>query len=86
MVAFAGQDTVSTTLSMFLNDMACYPNVQDRLRQEIIDKQVDIGDDGADFTQEDYESMPYLNAVLKVRLIFLCKLHCLRLTSRNRCD
>ncbi|KAF8532178.1 cytochrome P450 [Gautieria morchelliformis] len=63
--SISGHDTVSTTLSMFLNDIARYPEVQDRLRQEINTKQAEIGGDDATFTQEDYDSMSYLNAVLK---------------------
>jgi hypothetical protein len=51
---------------MFLNDLACYPDVQRRLREEIMAKQAEIGGDAASFTQDDYEAMPYLNAVLKV--------------------
>lgn len=50
---------------MFLNDMAQYPEVQDRLREEINAKQAGIGGKNAIFTQQDYDSMPYLNAVLK---------------------
>jgi hypothetical protein len=52
---------------MFLNDMANYPVVQTRLRGEILAKQAEIGGDDVPFTQEDYDTMPYLNAVLKVR-------------------
>ncbi|KAJ7639233.1 cytochrome P450 [Roridomyces roridus] len=65
MVLFAGHDTVSTTLAMFLNDMARYPTVQQRLRQEINAKRAEIGGDDVKFSQDDYDSMPYLNAVLK---------------------
>ncbi|KAJ7346262.1 cytochrome P450 [Mycena albidolilacea] len=65
MVLFAGHDTVSTTFSLFLNDMGIYPDIQQRLRSEIEAKRVEIGGEDAIFTQEDYDSMPYLNAVLK---------------------
>jgi len=51
---------------MLLNDLACYPEIQNRLRQEVNEKQAEIGGDDARFTQEDYDAMPYLNAVLKV--------------------
>jgi hypothetical protein len=53
---------------MFLNDIARYADVQDRLRQEINARQAEIGGEDAAFTQEDYDSMSYLNAVLKVGL------------------
>ncbi|KAJ7247441.1 cytochrome P450 [Mycena haematopus] len=65
MVLFAGHDTVSTTFSLFLNDMGLYPEIQHRLRSEIKAKRIEIGGEDANFTQEDYDSMPYLNAVLK---------------------
>ncbi|KAG6909895.1 hypothetical protein DXG01_014709 [Tephrocybe rancida] len=65
MVLFAGHDTVSTTLAMLLNDLSRNTEVQDRLRAEINAKQAEIGGDDATFTQEDYDSMLYLNAVLK---------------------
>ncbi|KAG6846360.1 hypothetical protein H0H93_014452, partial [Arthromyces matolae] len=60
-----GHDTVSTTLAMLLNDLSHHPDVQNRLRDEINAKQAEIGGDDATFTQDDYDSMPYLNAVLK---------------------
>jgi hypothetical protein len=59
---------VSTTFSLFLNDMGLYPDIQQRLRSEIEAKRIEIGGEDAIFTQEDYDSMPYLNAVLKVSL------------------
>ncbi|GLB34391.1 hypothetical protein LshimejAT787_0112750 [Lyophyllum shimeji] len=62
---FAGHDTVSTTLAVLLNDLAKFPKVQERLREEIMAKGVDLGDEDAKLTQEDYDSMPYLNAVIK---------------------
>ncbi|KAG5729856.1 hypothetical protein E4T56_gene13850 [Termitomyces sp. T112] len=65
MILFAGHDTVSTTLAMLLNDLANHPTVQERLRKEVSTKQVEIGGDDVTFTQEDYDNMPYLNAVLK---------------------
>ncbi|KAI0031071.1 cytochrome P450 [Vararia minispora EC-137] len=65
MVLFAGHDTVSTTLAMFLTDMGRFPEVQAKLREEILAKQAEVGGEDVPFTQEDYESMPYLNAVLK---------------------
>ncbi|KAJ6449850.1 cytochrome P450, partial [Mycena sanguinolenta] len=55
-------DTVSTTFSMFLNDMGLYSEIQTRLRREIKAKRIEIGGEDATFTQEDYDSMPYLNA------------------------
>ncbi|KAG6844549.1 hypothetical protein H0H87_006033 [Tephrocybe sp. NHM501043] len=65
MVLFAGHDTVSTSLAMLLNDLSRHPEIQQRLRAEINVKQAEIGGDEATFTQEDYDSMTYLNAVLK---------------------
>ncbi|KIJ36043.1 hypothetical protein M422DRAFT_261592 [Sphaerobolus stellatus SS14] len=63
--AFLGHDSVAVTFAIFLNDIAQNPEVQERLRQEISNKQAEIGGDDATFTPYDYESMPYLNAVLK---------------------
>ncbi|KAG6829533.1 hypothetical protein H0H92_004270 [Tricholoma furcatifolium] len=65
MVLFAGHDTVSTSLAMLLNDLSKNPKVQERLRAEINAKQAEIGGEDATFTQDDYDSMVYLNAVLK---------------------
>ncbi|KAF8066772.1 cytochrome P450 [Lyophyllum atratum] len=64
-ILFAGHDTVSTTLATILNDLATYPKIQDRLRDEIMAKKADLGDEDAPFTQDDYDNMPYLNAVIK---------------------
>jgi len=55
---------------MLLNDLAQFPKVQDRLREEIMTKLAEIGDEDATFTQDDYDSMPYLNAVIKESMRF----------------
>ncbi|KAG6844548.1 hypothetical protein H0H87_006032 [Tephrocybe sp. NHM501043] len=60
-----GHDTVSTSLAMLLDDLSRHPEIQQRLRAEVNAKQAEIGGDQATFTQEDYDSMTYLNAVLK---------------------
>ena len=63
----AGHETTSTTLTWAFYELAKHPDMQDRLRAEIKDRQVRKGERGEDeWTWKDFEEMPYLNAVLKV--------------------
>ena len=61
----------ATSLSWTLLELARNPEIQDKLRREIRDKKHQIRSAGtrSGFTAEELDSMPYLNAVLKVRLV-----------------
>ncbi|KAK1227410.1 hypothetical protein PQX77_009595 [Marasmius sp. AFHP31] len=64
----AGHETTANSLSWSLLELARHPQVQDRLRKEIHDKERQIaseGRSGSGFTAADLDSLPYLNAVLK---------------------
>jgi hypothetical protein len=55
-------------LSFLLWELAKNRDVQGRLREEIVEKLGEIRSAGrGDFTADDYDSMPYLLAVVKVR-------------------
>jgi cytochrome P450 len=65
----AGHETTANTLSWTLLELCKYPEYQKKLRSEIRASEVKIRERGdADFTWKDYESMPYLMSVIKVRL------------------
>lgn len=59
----AGHDTTSNTVSWTLWELAQHPEMQQRLRKEIWDKQLALG---REFEFRDLEMMPYLQAVVKV--------------------
>lgn len=61
----AGHDTTANTVSWTLLELAQHPEMQQRLRQEIWDKQLALG---REFEYRDLETMPYLQAVVKVLL------------------
>lgn len=66
-ITLAGHETTSTTLSWTLLELCKQPEIQNKLRQEIRATERLIqerGDTG--FSAHDFESMPYLTAVLKV--------------------
>ena len=59
----------ATSLSWTLLEIARHPEVQGKLRKEIYDRRRQIVLEGRSetvFTAEDLDSLPYLNAVLKV--------------------
>lgn len=63
----AGYETTATSFSWLLLELARNKSVQTRLRGEIHAKEREIkvrGDLG--FTANDFDDMPYLNAVIKV--------------------
>lgn len=67
-ILLAGHETSATTLCWVLLELARHPDVQARLRKEIRETEAAIhARGGSDFTASDLDSMPYLNAVLKVR-------------------
>ncbi|KAK1221767.1 hypothetical protein PQX77_015423 [Marasmius sp. AFHP31] len=68
----AGHETTANSLSWSLLELARPPQVQVRLQKEIHDKERQIawaeGRSGSGFTAADLDSLPYMNAVLKVRI------------------
>lgn len=71
-LTLAGHETTANTLTWLLWELSKHPQFQDRLREEIRDKreEINLKDIGAvagsrDFSMDDLESMPFLQAVLK---------------------
>ena len=60
---YAGMDTTSNAMTRLLQKLAEYPEVQDKLRQEVIDAQ-----DGRDLTYDELQQLPYLDAVCRETL------------------
>jgi cytochrome P450 len=65
-IMLAGHDTTANTLSWTLYELTKQRHLQDKLRAEIDEKILEKGSDM--LTEHDYESMPYLTAITKVRL------------------
>ncbi|KAK1225573.1 hypothetical protein PQX77_011465, partial [Marasmius sp. AFHP31] len=64
----AGHETTATSLTWTLLELSRNPRIQDNLRNEINDKRRQLVNEGrteTGFKAEDFESMPYLNAVVK---------------------
>lgn len=73
----AGHETTSTTITWIFYELAKTPDIQDKLRSEILDRLRLKNERGeVDWTWKDFEEMPYLSAVLKVSvewdLLCLC--------------
>ncbi|PPQ93824.1 hypothetical protein CVT25_013533 [Psilocybe cyanescens] len=65
----AGFETTATSLTWTLLELALHPDVQDKLRREIHQKERDVKARGdTQFSASDFEDMPYLTAVLKESL------------------
>ncbi|KAK0496994.1 cytochrome P450 [Armillaria luteobubalina] len=65
-IMFAGHETTANTLSWTFLELARHPEVQDRLRAEIREKEKLIFARGdTEFSVQDLDSMPYLTAVVK---------------------
>ncbi|KAK0458900.1 cytochrome P450 [Desarmillaria tabescens] len=62
----AGHETTATALTWTLYELAKKPDLQVKLRHEVKDMEKVIG--GADFSVANFESMPYLQAVMKEAL------------------
>src|SRR5688572_22884152 len=63
----AGYESTATALAWTLLEVARHVDVQTRLRKEVIAKSREVlarGDSG--FTTSDFDSLPYLSAVIKV--------------------
>ncbi|KAH9917871.1 cytochrome P450 [Epithele typhae] len=61
----AGMDTTSNALSRTLQLLAMHPDVQDKLRAEIVEAQ---GGDGSDIAYDDLLKLPFLDAVCRETL------------------
>ncbi|KAL0564043.1 hypothetical protein V5O48_018012, partial [Marasmius crinis-equi] len=64
----AGHETTANTLTWTLLELSRQPEIQTKLRREIHKKESEIVAEGraeTGFTAEDFESLPYLNAVVK---------------------
>jgi hypothetical protein len=68
----AGHETTANTLSWTLLELCKYPEYQTRLRHEIRAHELKMRERGdTDFTWKDYESMPFLQSVIKVSPVSL---------------
>ncbi|KAF8237924.1 cytochrome P450 [Tricholoma matsutake] len=63
---FAAMDTTSNALSRTLGLLATHPEIQDKLRQEILDAHEKNG--GQDFSYDELVSLPFLDAVCRETL------------------
>jgi hypothetical protein len=64
----AGHETTANSLSWALFELTRHPDIQDKLRTEIREKIAEKGNNV--FSGQDYESMTYLTAVVKVSWTF----------------
>ncbi|KAG7448645.1 cytochrome P450 [Guyanagaster necrorhizus] len=70
-IILAGHETTSNTLCFVLFEMCKQPEMQERLRREIRATERVIHDRGdTQFSPSDFDSMPYLSAVVKETLRF----------------
>ena len=67
-MTLAGHETTANTVTWLLWELARHAGIQDQLRQEIAEKRAEVTANGSyDFALDDLESMPLLQAVIKVR-------------------
>lgn len=67
----AGHETTSTSLTWLISELAHHPKVQDELRKEINDARTrSLSKARIEFSQQDFENMPLLNAIIKETLRF----------------
>ena len=65
---FAAMDTTSNALSMILSLLAEHPEIQDKLRKEILE-----ASKGEDLDYDSLVSLPYLDAVCRETLrLYVC--------------
>jgi cytochrome P450 len=70
-VLLAGHETTANTLAWTALELSKHPEAQRKLREEIHATEEKIRERGdTDLTTQDLDSMPYLNAVIKVRYFF----------------
>lgn len=77
-ILFAAMDTTSSALARTLYLLAEHPEVQDKLRQEIVDAKKF----GEDIGYDELTALPYLDAVARETL----RLCVLKLPLSNPCD
>ncbi|KAI0697096.1 cytochrome P450 [Cerioporus squamosus] len=63
MLIYAGMDTTSNAMTRLLQKLAEHPEVQEKLRQEVIDAR-----DGRDIGYDELQLLPYLDAVCRETL------------------
>ncbi|KAI0760059.1 cytochrome P450 [Fomes fomentarius] len=65
LLLLAGTDTTSSTITRAIQVLAHRPEVQQRLRQELLDATTGTGRSLSDFDYDSYTNLPYLEAVVK---------------------
>ncbi|KAH8106869.1 cytochrome P450 [Cristinia sonorae] len=65
---FAGMNTVSHTTSRILHQLSRYQEIQNKLRDELLNMQARSIQDGNDLTYDDLLCLPYLDALCKETL------------------
>lgn len=68
----AGHETTATTSGWLLHELSLHPSDQARLRDEIFERRGLA--QGKEFEASDYDSMPILNAIIKVRPFLSCQI------------
>ncbi|PBK75434.1 cytochrome P450 [Armillaria solidipes] len=68
-LTLAGHETTSSTLSWLLYELCNHPEQQKRIRQEIAEVRTRVGAED-ELSSTDYDSMPFMNAVIKETLRF----------------
>ncbi|KAK0480321.1 cytochrome P450 [Armillaria novae-zelandiae] len=68
-LTLAGHETTASTLSWLLYELCNHPEQQNRIRQEIAAVRARVGAEG-ELSSADYDSMPFMNAVIKETLRF----------------
>jgi hypothetical protein len=69
----AGHDTTASTMAFILWELGKHPEDQERVRHEVAT--VLSNETNEAISSSDYDGMVYLNAVIKVCLVLLRKLH-----------
>ena len=68
-LTLAGHETTAYTLTWTLWELAKHPECQEKMRAEIAEYRAKLVERGAtDFTMDDLEAMPYVNAIMKFRV------------------
>ncbi|KAK0449894.1 cytochrome P450 [Armillaria borealis] len=66
-LTLAGHETTASTLTWLLYELCNHPEHQKRIRQEIAEVRTRVGAED-DLSSTDYDSMPFMNAVIKETL------------------
>lgn len=71
----AGMDTTSNALARILHLLALHPDVQDKLRAELVDAQEQYGDR---VPYDELSSLPYMDAICRetMRLYVMFSVYC----------